>query len=241
MYMLEQQRAVELADERAAPGTAILVLGSILSWHDQFWSFEWSERPFYFNDWLWYWQKDLAGDYNPETEHVYPDPVTTFDPAFLTGQGIGAVVVTGAALDAARSSPGLELISQDPSYSVFLVRDPTPIITADGADTTVIDIENQRYVATVSDPSTTFQIRRNWFPRWTATVDGQPASVAKDENGFMTVTSAEPGTHVEVVYGVDGWDWLGRILLVAGIGSAAVAIVQPRRVERLLRIEQPGG
>ncbi len=180
-YMLEQQRAVELADERAAPGTAILVLGSILSWHDQFWSMEWSERPFYFDDWLWYWQKDLAGEYDPNIEHVYPDPASTLDPDFLAGQGIGAVVVTGAASDAARTSPALELISEEPSYSVYLVRDPTPIVTADGAETTEIEIENQRYAATVSEPSSTFHIRRNWFPRWTATVDGQPAEVTKDE------------------------------------------------------------
>lgn len=235
--ILEQQRAVELADERAMPGTAVLVLGSVLSWHDQFWSMEWSDRPFYFNDWLWYWQTDLAGEYDPEAEHVYPDAASTLDSDFLTGQGIGAVVVTGAALDAARMSPDLEEISAGPIYSVFLVRDGTPIITAEGAETTEIDIGNQRFAATVSVPSTTFQIRRNWFPRWTAIVDGQPASVSKDENGFMTVTASAPGTRVEVVYDVDDWDWVGRALLVAGIASAAIAVVQPRRVERLLRIQ----
>jgi hypothetical protein len=52
----------------------------------------------------------------------------------------------------------------------------------------------------------------------------------------MVVTSETPGTHVEVVYGVDGWDWLGRVLLVLGIAIVAVAILQPRRVERLLRL-----
>ncbi|MEZ4530601.1 MAG: hypothetical protein R2855_06175 [Thermomicrobiales bacterium] len=239
-YMLDQQHAVELANERDEPGTAILVLGSILSWHDQFWSIEWSERPFYFDDWLWYWQKDLAGEYNPEREHVYPDPATTLDPEFLSGQGIGAVVVFGRALDAARSSTALESISDSGTYSVFLVRDPTPVITADGAETTEIDLENQRYSATVSQPSTTFEVRRNWFPRWTATVDGRPADITKDANGFMTVTASEPGTRVELVYGVDGWDWLGRILLLAGMASAAVAIVQPRRVERFLKIESSG-
>ena len=115
--------------------------------------------------------------------------------------------------------------------------DSTPIITADGAETTEISIQNQQFSATVSAPSSTFQIRRNWFPRWYATADGQAAEITKDENGFMTVPSAVPGTQVEVVYGVDGWAWLGRILLIAGVMCAAIAIVQPRRVERLLRIE----
>ncbi len=207
----------------------------MLSWHDQFWSMEWSDRPFYFNDWLWYWQKDLAGEYDPNTD-TYPTRLRRLDPACLW-TGIGAVVTTGAASDAARTSPALEAISETPSYSVYLVRDPTPIITADGAETTEISIQNQQFSATVSEPSSTFQIRRNWFPRWSATVDGQAAEISKDANGFMTVTSAVPGTQVEVVYGVDGWDWLGRILLIAGVMCAAIAIVQPRRVERLLRIE----
>jgi hypothetical protein len=240
-FMLEQQQAVELADERAAAGNAVLVLGSVLSWHDQFWSMEWSDRPFYFDDWLWYWQEDLAGEYDPQTEHVYPDPATTLDPDFLSGQGIGAVVASGNAAGAARSSPALELISDGPTYSVYLVRDPTPIVTAEGAETIAIEVDNQRYTAMVSDPSTTFHIRRNWFPRWSATVDGRPAEVSKDENGFMTVTSDVAGTQVEVVYGVDGWDWLGRVLLVAGIACAAIAIVQPRRVEGFLKIDRAEG
>lgn len=55
----------------------------------------------------------------------------------------------------------------------------------------------------------------------------------------MVITASEPGTHLEVVYGVDAWDWLGRLLLVAGIGIAAVALGRPRRFERLLGIESP--
>jgi hypothetical protein len=240
-YFLDQQNAVELADERADPGTAILVLGSMLSWHDQFWSFQWSDRPFFFNDWLWYWQKDHFGQYDPDTEHAYPDPASTLNREYLQTHGIGAVIVSQQLLQAALASPLLEPVSQEAAYSVFLVKDPTPIITADGAQTTAIEVENQRYSADVSEPATTFEVRRNWFPRWTATVDGKPASISKDENGYMIVTSATPGTHVEVVYGVDAWDWLGRLLLVIGIASAAVAIVQPRRVERLLRIEPASG
>ncbi len=234
---LDQQEAVELADERAEPGTAILVLGSMLSWHDQFWSFQWSDRPFFFNDWLWYWQTDHYGQYDPETEHAYPDPASTLTQDYLQTHGIGAVVVSPRMLPAALASPLLEPLSQGSAYSLFLVEDPTPIITAEGAETTSIDIENQRFSADVSAPSATFEIRRNWYPRWTATVDGTPATITKDDNGYMVVTSETPGTHVEVVYGVDGWDWLGRVLLVLGIAVAAVAILQPRRVERLLRLD----
>ncbi len=234
---LDQQNAVELADERAAPGTAILVLGSQLSWHDQFWSFQWSDRPFFFNDWLWYWQKDHFGEYNPDTEHAYPDPLTTLDAAYLQTHGIGAVVASPQFAAGVAQSPFLDPVSVSSSYAVYLVKDPTEIITADGAVVTAISIENQTFEADVSQPSTVFEIRRNWFPRWTATVDGKPATITKDANGYMVVTSSTPGTHVEVVYGVDSWDWMGRILLVLGIVSAAAALLQPRRIEQLLRIE----
>lgn len=238
-YLLDQQDAVELASERAEPGTAILVLGSLLSWHDQFWSFQWSDRPFYFDDWLWYWQKDHFGPYDPEAEHAYPDPAATLTQEYFQINAIGAVVVGQRAAEAAAASSLLEPISQGSAYSVYLVKDPTPIVTADGAQTTAIDIEDQRFIADVSRPSSTFEVRRNWFPRWTATVDGRSATISKDEHGFMVITASEPGTHLEVVYGVDGWDWLGRLLLVAGIGIAAVALGRPRRFERLLGIESP--
>ncbi|HET9661578.1 MAG TPA: hypothetical protein VFP05_14680 [Thermomicrobiales bacterium] len=236
-YFLDQQEAVELADARAEPGTAILVLGSMLSWHDQFWSFQWSDRPFFFNDWLWYWQTDHFGQYDPETEHAYPDPASTLDNGYLQAHGIGAVVVSQQMLQAALASPLLQPILQGSAYSVFLVENPTPIITADGAETTSIEVDNQRYAAVVSAPATTFEIRRNWFPRWTATVDGKQTTISKDDQGYMVVTSETPGTRIEIVYGIDGWDWLGRLLLVLGVGSAAVAILQPRRVERLLRLD----
>lgn len=236
-FFLDQQHAVELADERAERGTSILVLGTNLSWHDQFWSFQWSDRPFFFDDWLWYWQEDHFGLYDPEIAHAYPDPASTLAQDYLRVHGIGAVIVTGDAATAAANSPLLEALETFGSYGVYAVKDPVPIITALGTDTMSISMENQRFSADVAEPATMFQIRRNWFPRWTATVDGKAASIAKDENGYMVVTASNPGTHVEVVYEVDGWDWLGRVMLLAGIAGAAIAIVQPRRVERLLRIE----
>jgi len=238
-FFLDQQDAVELASQRAEPGTAILVLGSLLSWHDQFWSFQWSDRPFYFDDWLWYWQKDHFGPYDPTSEHAYTDPAATLTQEYFEINAIGAVVVGQRAAAAAAASSLLEPILQGSNYSVYLVKDPTPIVTARGALTTSIEVEDQRFTADVSRPSTTFEVRRNWFPRWTATVDGRPAAITKDEHGFMLITASEPGTHLDVVYGVDRWDWLGRLLLIAGIGTAVVALGRPRRFERLIGIDSP--
>ena len=63
--------AVDQADEQAPPGTAILILGTTVSWHDQMWATLWSDRLFFYDDWLWYWQREHVGDYDPETEHAY--------------------------------------------------------------------------------------------------------------------------------------------------------------------------
>ncbi|MCC6704116.1 MAG: hypothetical protein IT334_04510, partial [Thermomicrobiales bacterium] len=55
---VDLQRAVELADATAPEGTAILVLGTVLSWHQGLTAPMWSERRFFYDDWLWYWQRD---------------------------------------------------------------------------------------------------------------------------------------------------------------------------------------
>lgn len=234
-YLLEQQSAVELADERAAPGSAVLVLGSNLSWHDQFWSMQWSDRPFFFDDWLWYWQQDHYGDYDPATGHAYPDPASALDELYLSAHGIGAVVVTGRAAAAAAASPLLEPIQRGAFYSTYLVRDPTSMVTATGTETTSVSIGNQEISAAVAAPATTFEVRRNWYPRWQATVDGNSAEISKDENGYMVVTASTPGTHLEVTYAVDWMDWLGRLLLVAGLAGVAVALVKPSVFDQFLR------
>ncbi|MEZ4507481.1 MAG: hypothetical protein R2848_16925 [Thermomicrobiales bacterium] len=166
--MLEQQHAVELADERAEPGTAILVLGSILSWHDQFWSIEWSERPFLFRRLALVLAEGPAGEYNPESEHVYPDPATTLDPEFLSGQGIGAVVVfdersmrRAARRRWSRFRPG--------TYSVFLVRDTDPDHYGrrrrDDRDRPGESALRRDGFATIDDVRGSTQL----VPRWTAT------------------------------------------------------------------------
>ncbi len=76
-------------------------------------------------------------------------------------------------------------------------------------------------------PSTEFAIRHNWFPRWSATVDGQPATISKTDDGSMRVEAGQPGETVKVSYRVDGWDWLGRLALLVGV-LIAIGLFVPR-------------
>ena len=70
------EAAVRAADEAATPGTALLILGSALSWHQQLWAPLWTERPLFYDNWLWYWHPDHAGTpgYDFLAGHHYPDP-----------------------------------------------------------------------------------------------------------------------------------------------------------------------
>ena len=149
----ELQSRVEQADAEAPPGTAILVLGGSVSWHDQLWSPQWSDRRFFYDDWLWYWQTDHVGDYDPLTSHAYEDDASTLDEAYLRQHGIGAVVVTGEAAGSAQTSP---LLTQRAAgtWSYYLVNDPTPVMTAGGAGLLEPVLGNQNIEGRSESPQT---------------------------------------------------------------------------------------
>jgi hypothetical protein len=212
--------AVEIADQQAAPGTALLVLGSTVSWHDQLWAPFWSSRPFFYNDWLWYWQTRNYGPYNPTIEHAYPDAAAALTADYFEHHGIGAVIVTGEAAPAAATSPLLQPIRAG-FYSVYLVRRPTTIVTANQQNAVSSDIGNQHLSAQVSSDGGTARIRRNWFPRWTATVNGHPTPITETEDGYMTVPIPAGDARISLTYAVDGWDWVGRVAAVLGLAIIA--------------------
>src|SRR5918993_663633 len=124
------QMAILVADEAATPGTALLVLGSALSWHQQLWAPLWTQRPLYYDNWLWYWQPEHVGTpgYVFLAGHHYPDPERTLDRDYLDRHGIGAVIVTGAVRAAATGSPLLHPLRQG-SYDAYTVIDPVTTLT----------------------------------------------------------------------------------------------------------------
>jgi hypothetical protein len=210
------QTAIETADREASPGTAILVLGTVLSWHDQLWAPQWSDRRFFYDDWLWYWQTDHIGDYDPLAAHAYDRDDSTITRAYLDQHAIGAVIVTGDASQSAAASPLLTSIRPG-TYGTYLVNDPQAVMTAAGGHVSVDAFEDHFIEGTISVPARELLVRHNWFPRSTAKIDGESAAVAKNDSGYMDITAARPGTNITLEYRVDRWDWLGRILCVLGI------------------------
>jgi hypothetical protein len=220
----ELEVAVRRADAEAPAGTALLVLGTVVSWHDGLWAPMWSERPFYYDDWLWYWQRDHQGAYNPDSEHAYPDDRTALDPAYLAAHGIGAVVVTGDARQAAAGSPALVAVTRGQWWDVYRVAAPTTIVTVDGAAPASIAIDALALTASGEGDGGVALVRRNWFPRWRAEVNGAPAAITKTDGGYMAI-EVPPGAYtLRLTYALDWLDWAARVAFAAA-ALACVALV----------------
>jgi hypothetical protein len=212
------EMAIRAADEAAIPGTALLVLGSALSWHQQLWAPLWTERPLYFDNWLWYWHPDHAGTpgYDFLAGHHYPDPERTLERDYLSHHGIGSVVVTGRTREAAAISPNLRPLREG-VYDVYAVVDPVTTVTFGDQNATVLAFGNRR-VEAVSDSSGEPVVARvNWHPRWEATVDNERVETDRLTDGYIAIAPAAPASRAELVYAVQPLDWAARVLSLIGV------------------------
>ncbi|MGI8477416.1 MAG: hypothetical protein ACR2OO_13750, partial [Thermomicrobiales bacterium] len=220
--IIDLEAAVREADRRAPPGTAILVLGSTYSWHDQMWAPMWSDRPFFYDDWLWYWQQRHFGDYDPALEHAYPSPNSALRPEYLRRHGIGAVIATKAATkSAAAASPALNRVRAG-IYDVYLVYAPTPIVTYGSGTTAGIAVGDSVISASGTSDGGDILVRRNWYPRWEATVNGRSAPIVQTADGYMSIAAPAGSASLTLRYATDWIDWLGRGLCVGGLAVVAL-------------------
>lgn len=233
------EQAVRMADEQAPEGTSVLILGSVLSWHQGLAAPMWSERRFFYDDWLWYWQRDHVGPYNPETEHAYPRDAATLTPEYFTQHGIGAVIVTDAVgqdnRQIAKDSPLLTLANRGAWFDVYVVSDPVAIVTSGAVAADSTEIDDAWISATGTSGAGTIVVRHNWHPRWQARVNGESVEIVKRADGYMEIAVPAGSYELRLTYSVTSLDWLSRILFVCG-GFMALALVlgRPRRViERL--------
>lgn len=217
----------------AGSGTALLTIGSALSWHQQLWAPLWTARPLFYDDWLWYWRSDHAGPpgYVFTRGHFYPQPALALEPGYFQTHGIGAVVVAGPTRTDAAASPLLRLIRSGSDYDAYIVRDPTTTLTAGGANVTDPVFANGRAGGSaVSEGPVTARV--NSFPRWRAKIGGHPDAIDVTGAGYMRFGAAAPGERVEIIYAVDALDWLGRVLALAGVVLLGW-LAWPRRQRRV--------
>jgi hypothetical protein len=219
-------QAVRAADAASLPGTAILVLGSGLSWHQQLWAPFWTDRALFYDDWLWTWHaRHVAPGYDPRIGNAYAPAAiaATLSEDFLRRHGVGAIVVADSERTAglkrrAEQSPLLAPLRRG-AYAVYAVRSPTTVVTFGDENASASIIANGRVLATGEGAGGEATIRQNWFPRWRATVNGRPVPVMPTRDGYMRVPVPVGDVRLELVYAADRVDWLARL------GSVAAALV----------------
>jgi hypothetical protein len=212
------EEAIRAADEAATPGTALLVLGSALSWHQQLWAPLWTERPLFYDNWLWHWHPDHAGTpgYDFLSGHHYPDPRRTLERDYLSRHGIGAVVITGRTREAAATSPMLRSLREG-IYDVYSVIDPLSTVTFGDQNAALLAFGNRHVGAASNGSGAPVVARVNWYPRWEATVDNERVGTERLDDGYIAITPASPVSKAELVYALQPLDWAGRVLALAGV------------------------
>ena len=227
--------AVTMADGVAPPGTAILVVGSRLSWHEQLWAPLDTDHPLYYDDWLWYWHDRHDGPYIYQQGHSYPEPADALTSDYFQTHAIGAVVVTDRPStpvnehDAAAIQDSLTRVA-DGDWGVYTVDDPTTLASLADSRAQEIDVSPHRIEATFPDSNGGgVVVRQNWFPRWQATINGQEVPIERRDDGYMQVQAPAGTIDLQLTYGVTGVDWLTRLAVAAGIVVIAVVAWSQRR------------
>jgi uncharacterized membrane protein YjjB (DUF3815 family) len=229
--IVDLRTAVELADQTAPADTAILILGTTAYWHDSLWAPLWSDRLFFYDDWLWYWQREHVGAYDPSLEHAYPIDSSTIDPAYLATHGIGAVVLTGEARESAEAAPFLEQ-TRAGTYDVYLVSNPTSLATL-GSANAPSSIDDEAISVSGIQAGGAVVVRENWFQRWQATVDGEAVAVVHRPDGYMEVTVPPGSESVVFHYERTTLDWIALIVALAAGMFSLVILIRVRPTARL--------
>lgn len=231
---VDLEAAVIAADAAAPPGTAILVLGSNLSWHQQLWAPLWSDRPFLYDNWLWFWRSNHDGPpgYAFAGGHSYPKPQLALDASYLRAHGIGAVVATAEFANAAARRPWLQPVANaDAAYRTWTVTDANPLVTS-GDFVPAADVTYRNgHIDAVMRHDGRATVAQAWFPRWQATIGGSPAPVVSDTAGMLRTEPLLAGSGLSLRYETDLLDWLARAL--SGCGALlAIGLLCLRRDAR---------
>jgi hypothetical protein len=221
------QQVLKLADRAAAPGTAILVAGTPDDDRPQLFAPVVSDRLFFYDDWMWYWHTRHRGPYDPTRASRYDLARANeiFERGYLERNAIGAVVAAPSFQLAADASPALRR-EFGGTYGLYVVRDPVPIVTFDGEAPDAMTIDNDRIVATGRARGGAALVRRNWFPRWRADVNGRPTPLAETDDGYMSIAVPAGSVRLELRYVLDRVDVAGRLLMAVGVAALFFALTK---------------
>jgi hypothetical protein len=229
------QQVLTAADKEAPPGTAILVVGTAIAGHQQLWAPVRTDRLFFYDEWMWYWHRRHRGPYDPRITSSYDRERLgeVFARGYLDRNAIGAVVVIAADQSAADQAPALRRVFGG-AFGLYAVKDPVRVVTLAGRAPDTLAIANESITSDGTSPGGEALIRRNWFPRWRATVNGQTVAIAQTDDGYMRVPLPAGRVHVALTYDLDTIDMLARAAAIAGVVAliACAAVGNGNRAER---------
>ncbi len=227
------QQVLRLADRAAPPETAILVAGTPTRDRPQLWAPVVLDRLFFYDDWMWYWQTRHRGPYDATRAARYdPERIgEIFTRDYLERNAISAVVAAPSVQPMADTAPALRR-EFGGTYGLYLVRDPVTVVTFGGHPAASVVVENERIVARGPSPGGVALIRRNWFPRWRATVNGRTVPIEQTEDGYMTVDVPAGDVDLDLRYRLDAIDRIGRVLMALGVVGVSLMATTRRRSVR---------
>lgn len=216
--------AVLTANELRPEGSAVFVVGNQdPQWHEQLWAPGIQNGTYYYDDWLWYWHSSQPGPYDPMIGYYMPNPSEALTQEYFDLHGIGVVIVHDmwvpsgiSPKQAARQSDVLEGSGTFGGWDVYRVKEPTSFVTRGDSPPDEVDIGNHQISAYFPDGSGDILIRQNWFPRWSAEINGEPARIERDDSGYMRIPTPEGPANVVVSYGETVTDWMSRLASIGG-------------------------
>src|SRR5699024_9520186 len=133
---------------------------------------------------------------------------------------------------AAVDHPLLELQGTYGSWDVYTVNVPTSMATRGDAMPAGIGWSNHKIEATFENSAGPVLVRQNAFPRWEATVNGEPAKITRTDAGYMEIETPDGPAEVILEYETTAMDWVARAMSMSGlVGVVAFGL----RGQRLVR------
>lgn len=234
------QDAVLLANDLRPEGTAVFVVGNQHEWwHEQLWAPGIAHGTYYYDDWLWYWHTDQPGPYDWTQGYWMQNPTDALTEEYFLEHGIGVVMVSDMWVpngippkQAAADHPLLEFQERFGAWDVYVVTIPTSIASRGDALPNEVAWSSQRIEIDFDGGEGKVVVRQNWFPRWQAEVNGEPATISRTDAGYMAIDVPAGPARITLTYGVTGIDWIARAMSVSGFIGLGIFAVRGGRLSR---------
>ncbi len=236
----DMEDAVTAANDLRPAGSSVFVIGNQSEWwHEQLWAPGIEHGTYYYDDWLWYWHIDQPGPYDWRQGYWMQNPTDALNEEYFQQHGISVVMVSDMWVadgvpprQAAVDHPLLELQGTHGSWDVYTVNVPTSIATRGDAMPASIEWSSHKIEAAFDNSAGPVLVRQNAFPRWEATVNGEPAKITRTDAGYMEIETPDGRAEVILEYETTAMDWVARAMSMSGlVGVVAFGL----RGQRLVR------